>query len=102
MTRLLPALLLAPALVGLALGACRHPSDPLVPYLGPATVCGRGADLEACDGGWAYQCAPDPGGGCAWRTQGAPCRDEPEARGVVVAGGRCGPRLRAGRAQLRT
>lgn len=90
MTRLLPALLLTTALVGLTLGACGRPSDPLVPYLGPATACGRERDLEACDGGWAYRCAPDPGGGCSWRTQGAPCRDEPAAVGVVREGGRCG------------
>lgn len=85
-------LIFAPVAVGVALAAaCSQPSDPLVPYLGAKTACGREADLAVCDDGWAYQCAPDPGGGCSWRTQGSPCRGEPEARGLVAAAGRaCG------------
>ncbi|HEU4412832.1 MAG TPA: hypothetical protein VFS43_46750 [Polyangiaceae bacterium] len=89
------ALLLAPAAVGLALAAaCSRPSDPLVPYVGPATVCGREADTKVCDEGWAFECSYDPAEGrCAWRTLGEPCAGEPGARGVVVAGGACGRTL---------
>ena len=79
------------AVFALSLAACAAPEG--LPALGPGVPLRPGAcgsvDVRVCDGGWAFECAP-AADGCAWRTHGAPCRGEPEAREPLVPGRACG------------